>query len=476
MHRFLLDNDSSNIFHHPIDDLDATLAEVVRECPAQVTTYLLCSGAGCCYWPTRIGHVDPRATALVEAHARGVDPLRLLLEQLKAAGKEVFLSYRMNDVHNPTDADQWNTPRVRLEHPDCIVGLDEVKRGDASWMSYCMDYARDDVRAYVLELIEEQIALYGDLIDGFQLDWMRFPRHLSGTPEEVWAKREIVTDFVGRVRAILATAGRPISLAARVPTTPAGCRQLGFDIAAWAAQGMLDLLVICPFLTTEWQVPVAPFRDLMGERQVPIYSGFDFGFGHQVHFPESLRGICSSLYDTGADGIYVFNFPCWTEYLAARPYHWLDGLDTPAGASKKPLLLAADHRRHRVEGVDQSALLPATLAGGETLSVPLYIPASTLPTWRCLALVQSHGDVRLRINQQPGLEIRHGRAHSGPFRSEILLEYANQYGDADDRPQPADCRTFQIPPDHLVAGDNQVLIENTTAAPLAIERLNLVLW
>ena len=52
MHRFLLDNDSSNIFHHPIDDLDATLAEVVRECPAQVTTYLLCSGAGCCYWPS----------------------------------------------------------------------------------------------------------------------------------------------------------------------------------------------------------------------------------------------------------------------------------------------------------------------------------------------------------------------------------------------------------------------------------------
>ena len=476
MKRFLLDNDTSNIVHHLEEDLTAVLEETVRECPPHVTTYLLCSGAGSCYWPTKVGHVDPRAEGLVAAHGRGEDPLGMLLRLLKSAGKETFITYRMNDVHNPTDADQWNTPRVRREHPDCIVGLDEVRQGRAEWMSYCMDYTRDDVRQCALALIEEQVALYGDTIDGFQLDWMRFPRHLSGTPEEVWEKREIITAFTAKVRAILSGAGRKILLGARTPTTPAGCRRLGFDIAEWAGRGLVDLLVACPFLTTEWHVPVAAFRALMGETQIPVYAGFDFGFGEQIHFPESLRGICSSLYDDGADGIYLFNFPCWTEYLAARPYHWLSGLDTRSGAAAKPLLLAVDHARHRVAAVDQAAPIPSTLAVGEALTVSLRIPAAALPIRRGLCLVHSHGDAHLLINGHAAQESRRGQAHTGAFRSEIFLEFADHYRNREARPAPEDCRTFRVDPDHLRPGANQITIENPTSGNLEIERINLALW
>jgi len=132
MDRFLLDNDSSNfITRFSLDDIETTVEEVVRECPPNVTTILLCSGAGTCYWPTTIGHVDPRAQGLIAAHAHGIDPLGDLLQRLKDAGKETFITYRMNDVHNPMDADQWNTPRIRRENPDCIVGLDEVRENRA---------------------------------------------------------------------------------------------------------------------------------------------------------------------------------------------------------------------------------------------------------------------------------------------------------------------------------------------------------
>ncbi len=476
MKRFLLDNDGSNIFHNLGEDVTATVAETVRECPSTVSTYLLCSGAGSCYWPSKVGNVDRRARGLLAAHSRGLDPVGMLLRELKAAGKETFITYRMNDVHNPTDTDQWNTPRIRLENPECIVGLDEVRQGQANWMSYCLDYTRDDVREYVLSLVGEQVSLYGDIIDGFQLDWMRFPRHLSGSPEEVWGKRGIITEFTAQVRKVLGGTGREILLGTRVPTTPSGCRSLGFDLAQWAKHSLIDFLVVCPFLTTDWRIPIAEFRDLLGVKRIPVYAGFDFGFGYQKHFPESLRGICASLYDCGADGIYVFNFPCWTEYLAARPYHWLRGLEDLETAAAKPLLFAVDHGCHRIAGVDQKAQIPATIPVGGRLEVAIWVPAAALPIWRGLCLVHSHGDVSIEINGHPTRGIHLGQKPTGAFRSEIFLEFVDQYWDKDTRPKPEDCRAFRVDPAHLRVGSNQFGIANLAAGDLEIERVNLALW
>jgi hypothetical protein len=475
MRRFILDNDGSNIFYNLGDDPAAAVDEAVRECPANVTTYMLCSGAGSCYWPTRIGRVDPRAIGLVAAHARGLDPLGMLLRGLKASGKETFITCRMNDVHNPTDADQWNTPRIRQEHPDFIVGADEVRAGRAEWMSYCLDYAREEVRRWALSLIEEQVDLYGDVIDGVQLDWMRFPRHLAGTPEEVWARRDMLTGFMAEVRAVLRRSGRNLRLAARVPTSPAGCRRLGFDLAAWGGQALIDFLVACPFLTTEWHVPVEDMRAWSGGA-FPIYAGFDFGFGDQSHFPESLRGACSNLYDCGADGIYLFNFPCWTEYLAARPYHWLRGLDTPRGAAEKPLLLAVDHARHRQAGIDQDAPLPAALPSGGEVTLPLWLPARALPAWRSLCLIQSGGDVALSLNGQPATPAGWWPDASTAHRSEIFVEFIDQYWNKDARPRPEDCRTFRVDPAALRPGWNQFAIANRAGRDLEVKRANLALW
>jgi len=474
MKRFLLDNDGSNIFHNLDEDVAGNVAEVVRECPANVTTYLLCSGAGTCYWPTRVGVVDPRARGLLAAHEKGLDPLGMLLGGLKAAGKETFITYRMNDVHNPMDIDQWNTPRIRRENPDCIVGVDEIRAGRADWMSYCLDYSRADVRRYVLDLVREQVQLYGDVIDGFQLDWMRFPRHLSGNPREVWEKRTIITEFMGEVRAVLARKG--ILLGARVPTTPAGCRWLGLDVAEWARYGFVDLLVVCPFLTTDWYIPIGDFRALMDGMSIPIYAGFDFGFGRQSHLPESLRGVCTSLYDCGADGIYLFNFPCWIEYLAARPYHWLAGLDDPHMAAAKPLLLAVDHKQYRVPGVDQEGQVPATLLVDGALTLYLYVPQAALPAWRGLCLVHSHGDVALTVNDRSASEVRYSQEPAGAFRSEIFLEFVDQYWQKDARPKPENCRTFRIDPTWLRAGINQLILTNLAGTDLDIERVNLALW
>jgi len=469
--RLMLDNDGSNFTLNLGEDIEAAVAETVRECPAEVTTYLLCSAAGTCYYPTKVGCAAPSVTA---ALTRGFDPFGMLLRELKAAGKETFITYRINDVHNPTDANQWNTPRIRREHPDYVVGLDEIKAGKAQWMSYCLDYGRPEVRQYVLAIIAEQVDLYGDTIDGFQLDWMRFPRHLSGTPEQVWEKREIITDFLREVRAVLRRGGRKIMLGVRVPTSPSGWRRLGFDLAAWGREGLVDIVVTCPFLTTEWMLPIGELRALLGNPATAVVGGFDFGFGSQTHCPESLRGIAASIYDSGSDGVYLFNFPCWSEYLAARPYHWLTGLGDPRTASAKPLLVAVEHSQHKQPDIDQPWQLPAIMATNSSLDLTIYVPRSALPAYKALLLVRSYGDMTLQLNGSDATQVVFGEYV--PHRNSLFGELDIPENADDKRVKPEDCRVFRVKPDMLLPGVNRLRLTNTAGHELTIERINMGVW
>jgi len=193
--RFLLDSDGSNVFHGPPEawaDVDDLVRQTVDECSPEVTTYLLCSNAGTCNYPTTVSAMDPTARAFAEGIGCE-DPFGRLLAGIKASGRETFVTVRMNDVHNPDAADQHNTPTLRREHPDYIVAPDEVAAGGADWMAWCLDYTRPPVRRFFLDLLAELVERYGDRIDGIQLDWMRFPRHLPGLGDQPWQRRQALT-------------------------------------------------------------------------------------------------------------------------------------------------------------------------------------------------------------------------------------------------------------------------------------------
>ena len=468
MKRFLLDNDGSNLFGHTMtDDVEGCIAEAVEDCPDNVTTYLLCAGAGTMHYPTEVGRVAARFKPLAAALERGLDPFGMFLNALRASGKETFITMRMNDVHNPDDSENWNTPTVRLEHPDAIVAPEEVAAGKGGWMAYCLDYSRTEVQEYSLGLVREMVERYE--FDGLQLDWMRFPRHLSGSPEEVWEKRHHLTRFVAGVREILNDSGREITLAARVPTHLPGWRFMGLDVQEWVSQSLVDFLVVCSFLTTDYHIPVNELRNELGEHAVPLYAGHDFGFGHQAHSPESLRGVASNLYGCGSDGLYVFNFPCWTEYVGARPYHWLQGLDDPASAATKPLLLSVAHARHRVPDVDLPPQVPVALQPGESVELEIYVAGAALPARRALVLVHSGGDISATLNG----------AASTPLpqlnRSELFPEFV-AHANVESRPDREDCRVLRIDPAALVGGFNRLAITNNADRALTIERVNLGLW
>ena len=466
--RILLDDDGHNVFSLLSEDYVKDVDEAVADCPPNVTTYLLCCGAGRYYYPTKVGKVDPRCRQLVKEHARGHDPFGYFMARLRAAGKETFASFRMNDVHNPEDADGWNLPVVREQHPECIVDQAAVDRGDHDNMNFSLDYSHPAVPPYFLRIFTELLANYP--MDGIQLDWMRFPRHLSGTTEEVWAKREILTRFTADIRAM--TNAKGIKLFVRVPTSLAGCKVLGTDVVEWTRRGLVDAVTAGAFLTSDYFMPIHEIRAAMGAHAVPIYATIEAQHGFQWQTAESVRGLCTGLYESGADGISMFNFPVTGRHLNHEVYAgMMEGIEDPATACRKPLLFSVAQRRVRKE-MDLPGILPVTLAAGESFTVALRVPQAALPAWRARLLLQTGGDVRATLN---GVAIEAYQRLRAP---ELFLEYTY---DADQpaglaRPCREDCRSFRFAPDLLRAGDNELVVHNDTDQPLHLWRINLGLW
>ncbi len=184
-HRLLIDHDGHLLFSTLTTDYRADVDEEVREIPANVTTYLLCCGAGRMYFPTKVGLVDPHLKQLIAEHAKGNDPFGYFLQQLKASGRETFIEFRMNDVHNPTADDHWNMPLVREQHPEVIARPEAAARGDPEWLNWSLDFSNPKAFDYVTAMLHEVVTKYAPVMDGLQMDWMRFPRHLSGVGDEV---------------------------------------------------------------------------------------------------------------------------------------------------------------------------------------------------------------------------------------------------------------------------------------------------
>jgi len=389
----------------------------------------------------------------------------LTLKALRAAGKEIFLTFRMNDVHNPTDPDQWNTPVIRREHPEMIVDPEGAAEPDADWMCWCLDYSRPEVREHMIALFEELAELYP--IDGFQLDWLRFPRHLPGTPDEVWAQREHLTEVVREAHRIFS--GRGVKLAVRVPTNLEGCRHLGLDIGTWARNGWIDMVTACPFLTTDFTMDLDEMRAEMDPARIPLYAGFDFAHGWQIHSPESLRGAASSLYACGADGIYLFNYPCWSQFTVARSEAMVTGLSRPETACAKPLLFSLPVIHHiRKDVIDGPGVLPIEVAPDATVTVEFFFPDRALPARRVLAHIVGPGAFALEINGQSALDLPARR------QTEIFPWYGGKDGWLKEFSfRQEDCRSFRVMPESLKPGRNLLAFTNSGSEPATIRRFNI---
>lgn len=469
--RLLLDNDGTNLFDLTLtENIDRDVQETVRECPSCVTTYLLCPN--CCgkyFHPTRVGEVFPESKMLLAAQAKGKDPFGDVLRGIKDAGREVLITYRMNDVHGAADPNHPGASKFKIDNPRFMINPNALNEKNVEWMAYCLDYSHPEVREYYLATIRELIEMYSETIDGFQLDWMRFPKHLSGTKDEVWAKRTLLTDFIKEVRTILDHAKPNAILGARIPTTLSGCHYLGADIEEWTHQKLVDYLVITPFLTSDYFIDIESFREIT-PNSLPLYTDIEMTHnGQQYLNPESLRAIGLTHYDLGSDGLYLFNFPCWTEHLVARPYDWLENIATPEDASRRPLLFSIPHKRVRIEEIDRPGILPLEVSPNETQKIQWYLPTSAREGWRGLVHIHTERDITLCVNETPAEEIPTRRY------GELFMEHRPLHNKPGmERPEPQHIRVFRFLPSNCLAGFNTLTI--TAEQTTEIKRINIGIW
>lgn len=311
-----------------MDDLNGYVDMVAA---SQVTTYMICSGSDFFYYRSAYGDMlgDDKGgtldcgpdTALynnlkrIHANAMimdaaGTDIVEATLKRVREKKLEAFVTYRMNDLHFADTAKGCPIQYASFwkENPQLWTS-DTALKGWNSWNA--LDFAHPEVRAFKLNIIKEQLEKYGSLIDGYELDFMRFIVYFKKA--EAIQNAPLITDLVKSVKSLVDSIGkvhnRKILLTARVPATLDDCRNKGLDVKSWVKAGLVDFLTMGVHWRGEPAMPVADFKKELNS-DIPVYATMDDG-GYdprEVWSHGMYRGMASHALAQGASGMNLFNY------------------------------------------------------------------------------------------------------------------------------------------------------------------------
>jgi len=340
-YRLIHNNDGSDILGNrwfgqrllTVDDVNKYVDLVAN---SQVTTYMICSGSDFLYYRSKFGRVfgdDLNGTLNcgndtvtyknfkknyanhLNLERQGTDLIRATLTRAKEKGMEAVITYRMNDLHfaDTTTHCPIYYSTFWMNHPE--YWLKDTTQG---WNSGgALNFAIKEVRDHKLSIISEQLDKY-EMIDGFDLDFMRFIVYfLPGTGEEnAPLITQLVKDIRGKMDEVSAKRGKKLTLSVRVPPTLDACIKKGLDVREWIRLGLIDYVSIGVHWLGDPSMPVAEFKKELGYTTIPVYASVDDG-GYKPRETYShgmLRGMASYALSQGADGLYLFNF-YFSEYL-----------------------------------------------------------------------------------------------------------------------------------------------------------------
>lgn len=331
--------------------------------------------------------------------AAGLDPYEVWIARCRQKSISPWLSMRMNDVHNADDPDSFLHSSFWRAHPEFW----RIPNGSANpWTNRALNYAQAAVREHQLAFVRELLERYDP--DGLELDWMRFGYHL--TPGREREEAALLTAFVRDARALAdewsQKRGHAILLGVRVPAHPDAAAGLGMDAIQWARDGLVDLIVPCPFWTSsDFDIPVELWRERLAgvARRVSVAPGVEFNSrpwpGGQAVANDlpSLRGFAASAYHRGADSLYLFN--------------WMDSETRPVTEDDYARLLreglsrqgvATAPRRHLVcyrdtvpAGFPNGAQLPVEAQAGGSFRVHIGAKPASGKTWAVVGLARRDG-------------------------------------------------------------------------------------
>jgi len=250
----------------------------------------------------------------------GTDPLKLMVDSCRKYRIEIFWSLRMNDTHDSGTEDYakyYFSPWKKL-FPELLAGSPEKKPLHGGWSA--VDYAQPAVQNAVFEFCKEVCRNYE--IDGLELDFCRHPHFFKNVAWGIkitQAELDMMTALVRRIRKMAdaesVKKGRPILIAVRVPDSLKYCHDIGIDLNRWLHEGLIDIL------TTGEIFQLMPWKysaDLGHKYGIPVYAclagsrvkgeSHDLPASMLRNSAESYRGLAMQAWQSGVDGIYLFNF------------------------------------------------------------------------------------------------------------------------------------------------------------------------
>lgn len=308
-------------------------------------------------------------------HDLGVDPIAEWCAYGSQKGVSVWISQRMNDVHHVHLPWNMRTNRFWYDHPELhrSHGVDKALLA-GNWTDEALNYAFPKVREFEFAIFRELVDRYD--AEGFELDFMRFWRHL--TPGREREEAPILTEFIRRcrdyTRAKAAERGHAILLSTRVPSDYQAALAFGFDPETWAREDLVDMIAVANFWAAEdfdfrfdeWKKRISaanPRVTLLPCACDNVSSGASKVCTTTLG---ALNGWADNAYSLGAEGLYVFNAAYMPDDVQRELYG--PGLD--------PQAVSDSERRHVVtyhdcvpKGMPDGRQLPVRMATGGRVNV-----------------------------------------------------------------------------------------------------------
>jgi hypothetical protein len=304
-------------------------------------------------------------------------PLTALSQVCHQAGMELFPSLRMNQ-HYETDPSSPGASRMRRDHPEWLIGFpgEQLTPGSIEWgIRTGLNFAVPQVRSYLESIICELFERFD--VDGVELDFLRHPGYFR--IDEGYSSRYLITDMLRRVRdrinAVKWQKNRPVDLAVRVPETLAAAERIGLDVAQWMEQGLVDMVVVgggfVPF-----GMNIEQFVEGARGSGCRVYGCIEAM--RPAADDEVIAAIASRIWNSGADGVYLYNY-------YGRSPQWKRRILNQIAA---PQTLARLDKRYEIDHADR-VMSPGQISGAFRHGhPPIQLPAT---------LDQTHSDLGLSL-------------------------------------------------------------------------------
>jgi hypothetical protein len=239
----------------------------------------------------------------------GMDPLKVLMDRCRHHKMKFIADIRMNDRHGVAPNG------IMKQHPEWALF-------DGAW-----DYAFDPVRQAMLDFTREVLDTYD--VDGIEYDYMRWC-HMFQRGEGA-QNAHVLTEFMRKSRKLLDEAAKRrgcdrLLFGVRVPQSIAECDYLGFDIATWIKEGLVDYVVPSDFFHTDTNMKTEVFVKLTEGTDCKVYPAIHNQISmdapnehYKLMTPANFRAAAQNFYAYGADGISPYNYQrAWGRRFAAE--------------------------------------------------------------------------------------------------------------------------------------------------------------